>query len=94
MKFQLTRPYSSYDELMKAYGDILKDFGYEEKRMAEESPIDYLNFYDDDCDNIRCSIVINSLDELLELKRRLKCNVIIENEEGVDVLEIYDGYRE
>ena len=94
MKFQLTRPYSSYEELIKKYGDILKDFGLEEKRMAEKSPTDYLDFYDDDCENIRCTIVINSLDELLDLKRRLKCSVIIGSEEGVDVLEIYDCYRE
>lgn len=103
MKFQLTRPTWDYNELMEKYGDILKDFGFEVKRITDfasemeiklSAVIDWMTFHDDDCDNIYCFINIDSLDELMDLRRRLTCNVIIGSDDGVDFLEIYDGYRE
>ena len=103
MKFQLTRPTWDYNELMEKYGAILKDFGFEEKRITDfasemeirlSAVIDWMTFHDDDCDNIYCFISINSLDELIDLRKRLNCNVIIGSDEGVDFLEVYDGYRE
>ena len=39
-------------------------------------------------------IVINSLEELLRLCKKVKAEIIIDVEEDTPVLEIYDDYRE
>lgn len=75
---------ATYDDLATDYEEVLKPFNYQIEEKIGWRGLKYLV----------ATIEINSLEEMLKLKKAVKADIIILENEGHLSIEIYDDYRE
>jgi len=72
------------DDLATDYEEALKPFNYQIEEQIGWRGLKYLV----------ATVEVNSLEEMLKLKKAVKADIIILENEGHLSIEIYDGYRE
>ena len=97
MKFYIVNAY--YDEIIL---DNEGNWSEAEEAPAEE-PVNYKALLDYNYEikkisdwEVAAYITVNSLEDLLKLRKELNCDLIIreETKEGITILQLYDGYIE
>ncbi len=100
MRFQIISIDNKYlNDFMQKYGKILEKYHveYVKEDKIEGDYEDYCCLHDEDFDDdIYVFIKIYTLNELLALKKELDTDLVLRDGIGkdVEVIEIYDGYRE
>ena len=75
---------ATYGDLAEDYKEVLKPFNYQIEELIGWRGLEYSV----------ATVEINSLEEMLKLKKAVKTDIIILKDEGHLSIEIYDGYRE
>lgn len=99
MKFQIKSVANSLvNDFMQKYGKILEKYHVEYKKEDQiQGNFDYYShlFDEDYDDNIYVFIKIDTLVELMAFKKEVGGELVLRDDgDGVEVIEIYDGYRE
>lgn len=99
MRFQITSVANRcVNDFMQKYGKILEKYHVEYKKEDQiQGKFDYYsNLYDEDYDdNIYVFIKIDTLEELMAFKKEVGGGLVLRDDgDGVELIEIYDGYRE
>lgn len=100
MRFQIISVKHNFvEDFKQKYGKVLERYNVEYLKAdsIEGAFSDLLCLFDEDCDfenNIYAFIRINTFAELMALKQELDKRLILYDADGVEVIEIYDGYRE
>ena len=90
----------SVKDFKQEYGKVLARYNVE--YLKEEDSIagkfaDHLCLFDEDFNPenaVYVFIWIDTLAELMAFKERIRTNLVLYCQDGVEVIEIYDGYRE